>query len=269
MARSIEWPQRRSPRRGRRFVWVLALFALLAFGGRRALSYYVDELWFSSLGYGGVFWKTLGLQWAVFAVFGAATFFILYGTFLALKRACLSSLPSSHTILVGGQPLQLPIESVLRILGPGASLVIAALTGAGMMAEWPTLALYWTAPRAGGGVVDPIFGKPLSFYLFTLPAWQLINGWLLSLAVIACGLAISFIVMTSGGRAMAERQDSYIPLPWRGFSITFAFLLLFLALRLYISRFEQLFEDHTIFGGVTYVKHTSRLPACSLYARRS
>ncbi len=254
MPKSIEWPQRRSPRRSRRFLWILAVFAAIAFGGRTALSYYVDGLWFGSLGYRGVFWTTMGLQWAVYAAFGAATFLILYGSFLALKRAFLPGLPSSHTILIGGQPLQLPVESALRIIGPGAALVIAALTGAGMMAEWPTLALYWYAPRATGGVIDPVFGKPLSFYLFTLPAWQLINGWLLSLAVIACAIAVLFMLMTGSSRALSERQDSYIPLPWRGFSITFAFLLLLLAVRLYISRFEQLFEDHTIFGGVTYVE---------------
>ena len=32
----------------------------------------------------------------------------------------------------------------------------------------------------------------------------------------------------------------------------FAFLLLILAMRVYIGRFELLLEDHTIFGGVTY-----------------
>jgi uncharacterized membrane protein (UPF0182 family) len=254
MPMSIEWPQRTPPRRGRRYLWILVVLAALFFGGRTALSYYVDGLWFSSLGYGGVFWKTLSLEWAVCAAFGAATFLILYGLFLALKRASLGVMPRSHTILVGGQPLQLPIETLLRFVGPGASLVIAALTAAGMMAEWPTLALYWYAPRAAGGVVDPIFGKPLSFYLFTLPAWQLINGWLLSVAVIGCGLAIFFMLMTGGSRALVERQDSYTPLQWRGFSITFALLLVLLAVRLYISRFEQLFEDHTIFGGVTYVE---------------
>jgi len=37
-----------------------------------------------------------------------------------------------------------------------------------------------------------------------------------------------------------------------GFSITFAFLLLILAMRVYLGRFELLFDDHTIFGGVTY-----------------
>ena len=50
-------------------------------------SYYVDALWFGSLGYADVFWKTLSFQSGVFAAFAAATFLILYGSFLALKRA--------------------------------------------------------------------------------------------------------------------------------------------------------------------------------------
>ena len=56
----------------------------------------------------------------------------------------------------------------------------------------------------------------------------------------------------AAARALAGRRDSYLPLPWRGLSITFAFLLLILALRVYVGRFEQLLEDHTIFAGVTY-----------------
>jgi uncharacterized membrane protein (UPF0182 family) len=65
---------------------VLAAIAVI-FGSRTALSYYVDALWFGSLGYGDVFRKTLSLQWALFAAFSAATFLVLYGWFLALRRA--------------------------------------------------------------------------------------------------------------------------------------------------------------------------------------
>ena len=46
------------PRRRRRFLLILAVLAAIVFGGRTALSYYVDVLWFGSLGYGDVFWKT-------------------------------------------------------------------------------------------------------------------------------------------------------------------------------------------------------------------
>ena len=256
MPESIDWPPPHSPhpprRRGRLFL-LLAVLAGIFFGSRTALSYYVDTLWFGSLGYGEVFWKTLGLQWGIFAAFAAATFLILYGSFLALKRAHLPDLPDGHTILIGGQPLKLPVEPVLRTIALGVALVIAAVTGGSMMVEWPALALYWYAPATGGGVVsDPIFGKPLNFFLLALPAWQLIVGWLLTLAVIICALAGFFILITGGSRALSGRLSRAVTLPWRGLSIAFAFLLAILAARVYLSRFELLLEDHTIFGGVTY-----------------
>jgi uncharacterized protein len=250
MPESIDWPRTQPPRHRRRFLLILAVLAGILFAARTTLSYYVDVLWFGSLGYGGVFWKTLSLQWGVFVAFAAATFLILYGSFLALKRAHLPDLPSGHTIFIGQQPVRLPVEPVLRLIALGVSLVIAAITGAGMMVEWPTLALFWYAPHSTGAV-DPIFGKPLNFFLFTLPAWQLIANWLLTLAVITCALAVLFVFI-SGGASVLARRRSYVTLPWRGFSITFAFLLLILATLAYLGRFERLFEDHTIFGGVSY-----------------
>ncbi|MGA8285423.1 MAG: UPF0182 family protein, partial [Candidatus Sulfotelmatobacter sp.] len=253
MPESIDWPRMRpsQPRR-RRFVLILVVLAVIFFGGRAALSYYVDLLWFRSLGYGDVFWKTLSLQWGVFAAFAVATFVVLYGSFLALKRAHLSDLPDGHTIIIGGQPVKLPVEPVLRLIALGLSLAIAAATGAAMIAQWTTLALFWYTPSSMGAVVDPIFGKPLNFFLFTLPAWQLILSWLLTLAVIACVLAVLFILISGGARVLAGRVSRHVTLPWRGLSIAFAFLLLILAMQVYIGRFGLLLEDHTIFGGVTY-----------------
>src|SRR5881296_1706037 len=252
MPESIDWPRMHPPRRRRRFFLIIAVLAAIFVGGGTSLSYYVDVLWFGSLGYGDVFWKTIRLQTGIFTAFAAATFLILYGSFLALKRAHLPDLPSGQTIIVGGQPLRLPVEPVLRLIALGVSLAIAAATGAGIMVEWPTLALFWYAARTTGGVVDPIFGKALNFFLFTLPAWQLIVGWLLTLVVITCALAVFFILITGGTRAFAGRRSSYVRLPWHGLSITFAVLLLVLAMRVYLGRFERLFEEHTIFGGVTY-----------------
>jgi uncharacterized protein len=255
MPESIDWPppQLARPRR-RRFLILVAIIAAIFFGSRTALSYYVDILWFGSLGYGEVFWKTLGLQWGIFAAFTVATFFVLYGSFVALKRAHLPDLPSGHTIYVGGREVKLPVEPVLRLIALGVSLIISAATGASMMAEWPTLALYWSAPptTSAAAIVDPIFGKSINFFLFALPAWQLIAGWLLTMAVITCLLAGFFILITGGSRVLAGRLSRAVTLPWRGLSIALTFLLLTIAVRVYISRFELLLEDHTIFGGVTY-----------------
>jgi len=251
MPTSIDWPLKNPPRRRRRFFFLLAVLAVIFFSFRTAVSYFVDLLWFRSLNYGAVFTKTLALEWGVFAFFVTATFLILFASFAVLKRTHLPDLPSSHTVFVGGHPVRLPVDPVMRLLGFGGSAIIALVTGAGMMGEWPALALFWYAPAAMGSVIDPIFGKPLNFFLFTLPAWQLISGWLLTIAIIVCAVAVFFILITGGADAFAGRR-SYLTIPWRGLSITFAFLLLILAMRVYLSRFDLLFEDHTVFGGVTY-----------------
>ncbi len=251
-------PPQRSPRR-RRFLLVLVILAVIFFGGGTALSYYVNALWFGSLGYVSVFWKTLSLQWGIFAAFAAATFLILYGSFVALKRAHLPDLPSGHTIMIGGQPLKLPVEPVLRLVALGIALAIAVVTGAAMAAEWPTLALFWYAPHTSAAI-DPIFGKSLNFFLFALPAWQLIIGWLLTLAVITCGLAVFFVLIGGGARMLSGSLSRSVRLPLRGLSITFAGLLLAGALRVYLDRFAALLEDHTIFGGVTYTDAHVTIP---------
>jgi uncharacterized membrane protein (UPF0182 family) len=72
------------PRRRRRGVILLAVAAAVLFGGGSIVSYYVDALWFDSLGYADVFWTRLNLQAATFALFAILTFVAIYGVFLAL-----------------------------------------------------------------------------------------------------------------------------------------------------------------------------------------
>src|SRR5437763_1316152 len=202
MPETIDWPpHRRSRRRG--LILLLVVAGVLLLGGGTALSYYVDALWFDSLGYGAVFWKTLNLQATVFSTFTLATFVILYGSFVALKPPRLGEL-TGFPILINGQPIKLPVEPVLRLIAIVASLLIAFATGAGMMAQWSSLALWWYArgdalPGAAAGVVDPIFGRPLPFYLFTLPAWQLLYGWVMTLAGIVAGIAPAALCDVAGG----------------------------------------------------------------------
>src|SRR5258708_6595161 len=104
MTESLDWPRSQPGNRRRRFLLIVAVLAGIFFGGRVALSYYVDVLWFESLGYGNVFWKTLTVQWGIFAAIAATTFLVLYGSFLALQRAHRADLPSGHTIFIGGHP---------------------------------------------------------------------------------------------------------------------------------------------------------------------
>jgi uncharacterized protein len=252
---TLDWPPRRSRRRGLILLAVLALFVL--FGGGTVLSYYVDALWFASLGFSQVFWKTLNLEAVTFATFAVLTFGMLYGAFLVLKPAKLGDLTGGPLIL-NGRPINLPVEPVIRLIALGAAAVVALITGLGMMSDWTVLALYWyggTAPAAASAL-DPIFGRPLTFYFFTLPAWQLIAGWLMTLSVITCGIAIFFAVVTGGTRAIGDLRGGKRPsgaLPsLRGIAGSFSMLLLMFAVQVYLGRFDRIFDDHEIFAGVTY-----------------
>ena len=243
---------RRPPRRSSRIFLVLLVLIVAAFlGSGSALSWYVDSLWFGSLGYRAVFWKSWSLGWVVFAAFFVATFMLLYGWFLALWQLHQPDLPHDRSILVGRQQVSVPLRRVLRFLGLGVAVVVAIISGSAMMAEWPAFALWRSAPA--GGAADPVFGKPLSFWLFALPVWQLIAGWLLALAVVACAGALGFLAVAGGGRALSREKGSLrLPLPWRGTSIAFASLLVALAAQTYLGRFATLLEEHTIFSGVNY-----------------
>jgi uncharacterized protein len=253
MAETIDWPPPRPPRRRGR-LFIIAVLGVLLLGIGTALSFYVDALWFDSLGYGDVFWKTLRVQSSIFTAFTSVTFLALYGSFLAFKPDRLNDITGGR-ILIQGQPLNVPLEPAVRAIALIGALVIAVATGASMANEWTTLSLYWY----GGGIgasssVDPIFNKPIVFYLFTLPAWQLLTGWLMTIAVIACGIAVFFITITSGSRIGSRIRSTRGDGIWRGLSISFAFLLLILASRVYLARYDRLLTDHTIFAGVTYTE---------------
>jgi hypothetical protein len=246
---TVDWPASRPPRRRRGRLLLLAAIALVLFGGGTALSYYVDALWFESLGFADVFWKTLSLQSTVFTAFTVATFVLLYAAYVALKPDQLDL--TSGPILINGQPLRLPVEPVLRLIAIIASAVLAVVTGLGMMAEWTTFALYVHQVPAAGAAVDPIFGRPTTFYLFTLPVWQLIAGWATTLAVIIAIVAAFFAVVAGGTRTLV-RNSATRGSSLRGASIAAAALLLTFAAQAYLGRFDLLMEDHTIFAGVTY-----------------
>ena len=237
-------------RRGARLV-LLAALGVVVVGGSTAASYYVDALWFESLGYASVFWTRLSLQAATFAAFALVTFLVVYGVFRVLKPDRLAELIGA-TILINRRPVTLPVEPVLKLIGIGLSVAIAAATGASMMERWMTLALFWDAPRIAT-MPDPIFGRSLDFYLFTLPASQLLAGWLLTLSVIACVIAAVFVAVTGGARFLTQRRVSAAQARlWRGLSLSLAAFFLMFAVRAYLGRFERLFQDGTVFAGVTY-----------------
>src|SRR5271166_4288914 len=117
----------KTPRR-RQTVLLTLLVALgiVLLGAGTAASYYVDALWFESLGLAAVFWTRVGLESETFAVFTLATFLVVYGVFRALKPDRLDDVIAS-TLFVNRKPLRLPVDRFLKMIGLASSLAFAAI----------------------------------------------------------------------------------------------------------------------------------------------
>src|SRR5262249_40683600 len=87
-----------------------------------------------------------------------------------------------------------------------------------------------------------------------------LSSWLMTLAVIAGAVSVFFAMVTGGTRLLAGRRGSPLGSPWRGVSIAFSAVLLILAARVYLGRFDRLFIDHTGFAGVTDTDAHAPLP---------
>ncbi|MGH8221324.1 MAG: UPF0182 family protein [Steroidobacteraceae bacterium] len=244
-------PRHPRPRRAHLLLWLAVALAVVLYGFSSTVSYYVEALWFTSLGYARVFWTRIDLEFAVFGAFAVATFAALYGAYRALAPPRLDELVEG-TILVNRQRLTIPIGPLLNLAALIAALAIAVEVGVSMATQWSSFALWWFGPQ-GGLPLDPIFQRPLGFYLFTLPVWELIVGWLLMLAIIACILAAAFLGLTAAARMLPVRRSlADQTTAWRRLSAALAILLLVLAAKAYLARFERLFAEGTIFSGVSY-----------------
>lgn len=250
----VVYPIRERPEMKHRgfLIWIVLAILLVVFSARTAISYYVDSLWFASLGYAPIFWRTLRFEWTAFVVPFLVTFLVIYGWTAALRYACRTELSNAGTIVLGSRTFELPVHSALRIGALLASLFFAVIAGASFMSEWARFAAWWFASPTGNTLRDPIFGRTLNFYFFTLPVLQFIFGWLLMLAILCCAIAGLFILITGGSRLLHEHEFGASPTPWRWLSGSVAFLLLVIAARTWLGRFDRILGDHTIFSGVTY-----------------
>jgi uncharacterized membrane protein (UPF0182 family) len=247
----------RKRRRWRR--WVLAglvvLFVLLS----RSLAVYLSALWFGSLGYSSVYWYIFKLKTGLFLVFALLTVLILRGAFWLLERGFASYAMETRTIVVNNQPVQFSPARFLRPLAWIAAIVFGFINGLAMKNDWKVFALYSNQPATA--LPDPIFGRPLGFYLFSLPLYDSLSSWLISLAFIVLCATVLYSLLGLPQKVLKSARPQPPGMAFAAVSSALAVFLLLLAVRTYLSRFPYLWEDHQTFSGVTYTEANYLLPA--------
>src|SRR5215204_5406084 len=248
------------PRKRRRLkIWIIIAAVVLFISLSRILSIYVSALWFESLGYSSVYWYVFKAKIALFAAFAIVTALLLSATFLLFQRLFGAYAFESRTIILNNQPFQFSPAKIIRPLGWLIAGIFGLIYGFQEKEHWRQFALFWNQPPAA--TQDPIFGKSLGFYLFSLPLYDLVSSWLLgvSFIILCAALAYSLLGLPQTVLKPSVRWSSGAA--FRAVCCALALFLLVLSWRTYLSRFPFLWDDHPIFSGVTYTDANYTLPA--------
>jgi len=247
------------PKRRRLKIWIVVAALLLLLSLSRILSIYVSALWFGSLGYSSVYWYVLKTKLALFAGSALITALLLSATFLLFQRLFGAYAFENRTIILNNQPFQFSPAKFIRPLGWVIAAFFGLIYGLKLKEHWRQFALFWNQPASN--VYDPIFGKSLSFYLFSLPLYDLISSWLLGVTFIILCAALAYSLLGLPQTVLKPSVRWSSGAAFRAVCVALALFLLALSWQAYLSRFPFLWEDHSIFSGVTYTEAHYTLPA--------
>ena len=163
--------------------------------------FFVDLLWFSSLGFRAVFTTTWLTTLAMFVgAAGLSSVILLLNGFVA-ARAITGAMnrPKSFRIVGrGAQGLPEVIELSLdklpwRLIIVASALLISVFIGVAQTGNWDILLKWFYAAPFGRS--DPLFGNDLGFYVFSLPAYELIKDWALLIIFLSGATAVCIYVV--------------------------------------------------------------------------
>ena len=248
------------PRSRRRFKILLAVgVLLLLISLSRIVAISLSALWFDSLGYSSVYWYVFKVKLALFAGSAILTALLLSLTFLLFQRLFGAYAFESRTVILNNQPFQFSPAKIIRPLGWLVAGFFGLIYGFQEKEHWRQFALYRNQPATN--VYDPIFGKSLGFYLFSLPLYDLLNSWLLGVTFIILCAAIAYSLLGLPQTVLKPSVRWSSGAAFRGVCCALALFLLVLSWSTYLSRFPYLWEDHPTFSGVTYTEAHYTLPA--------
>ena len=227
-----------------RMKWIvaIALVAILFVLASFARSIYTDFLWYGELGFRGIYIKVLTTRIALFAVGFIVTAILLAISLLTINR---------NTSGPGGLPIPEDLAKIagrlLTIIAIAATLIIGIVMGSFFASKWELFLRFTNA--ANFGVTDPLYGKDLSFYIFELPTYSFIQGWLLAVGIIV-GIASAVLAFANFTlRGVSFTLTSTIR---NQLIIIGSIIVLIVSIGFWIDRLELVHSDGGVVYGATY-----------------
>ncbi|MFH1590706.1 MAG: UPF0182 family protein [archaeon] len=238
---------------GRSAVWLLILVFISLSG---LVKFYTDFLWFDALGFSDIFLITLFSKVKLFLL-AAAVFFV----FAAFNVWISSKMGDAKKFI----PARFKVAIVVAL-----SFLFGAYTSSG----WFKALQYLN--QVSFGVVDPIFFKDVSFYIFSLPFYQFVLSFTMSCVVVTIGLVL--LNYLEGYIAQGFQREKIVipgkipmpafdvkkllsktrPLAHLGVLVSLLFVLL--AVKHYLAKFSIMNSEQGIVVGAGYSDVVAYLP---------
>jgi uncharacterized protein len=238
-----------------RFILILVIvsvtFPFLAY----LLNFYTDWLFFVETGFPSVFTTTL------YAQTGAGLFFatLLFGfALINLLVAIKSAFPDAGMYIDAGS-VRLQRGEVLRFvrpLGILACAVLALFAGQWGAMQWEDVLLFTN--RVTVGTVDPVIGKDIGFYLFSLPFMEMLKAFA-SFMLPATLLISAVVYYVRGGITLTERGAAVDEKVRRHLAVLAGLFAGVIAAGFYLDSFRLLYSNNGAFYGAGYADVNSRL----------
>ena len=224
--------------------------------------FYIDWLWFKSVGFTSVWSTVLTTKITLFVVVGLITsLFISANIFLAHR-----SRPLYVPMTIEADNLEryrAQIEPIRRWVFLGIAAALIYFGGSSGSVFWSTWLQFKNATSFG--VKDPQFGLDISFFAFKLPMYQALISWGISLVLISTVAAVAVHYLYGGIRPQAPTQRTTTAARVQ-ISVLLGLLVLLKAVAYWYDRYALALKENRLITGMTYTDVNALLPAKAILA---
>jgi len=219
--------------------------------------FYIDWLWFKSVGFTSVWSTVLTTKITLFVVVGLITsLFISANIYLAHRKR-----PLYVPMTIEADNLEryrAQIEPIRRWIFLGIAAALIYFGGSSGSVFWSTWLQFKNATPFGQ--TDPQFGLDISFFAFKLPFYQALISWGISLAIISLIAAVAVHYLYGGIRPQAASERTTTAARVQ-ISILLGFLVLLKAVAYWYDRYALALKENRLITGMTYTDVNALLPA--------
>ena len=250
-------------RRSRRFLALVALVALVALLTFRGVANaWTEYLWFSSVEATAV-WKTVLLS----KIFLGAAGFALAAVVVWINVVV------AFRISAGGLFLSRPGDELVerfrdwastrrRWLHVGVAALLGLLVGTSAAGWWRDVLLFLNEVEFGQ--TDPIFGRDVAFYVFRMPVYRDVIGWLFQLVILTILVSVALHYLYGGIRWHQNRMPEVGSGVKSHLSVLLAALAILKAIAYRLDTYELLYSTRGAIFGASYTDVTVHRPALAL-----